>query len=129
MVEIWNRKAFFPAVNQRLKDKIKQMLKREWFNDIVITEIFWKVGKKNDFRKKSPQKMDSKKQEIVKLQSLFFITTQNLIQEGWDESLPSLRNNNWNKVILGLEKVNKLQQYIPTQNITKLNNSCVQESN
>lgn len=91
MVEIWNRKSFFPAVNQRLEDKIKQMLKREWFNDIVITEIFWKVAKENDFRKKFPQKMDRKKQEIVKLQSLFFTTTQNLIQEEWDEALPSYK--------------------------------------
>ena len=36
-------------------------------------------------------------------------------------TLPFLRNEDWKKIKEQSEKVNKLLQYIPTDNITKLN--------
>ena len=36
-------------------------------------------------------------------------------------TLPTLRNQDWKKVKVTIEEINKLLKYIPTHNITELN--------
>ena len=47
MIEIWEESARFQTTSQRLADQVRTMIKKAWFSDLGILEIYRKINIKS----------------------------------------------------------------------------------
>ena len=121
-----------PNTSQRLADQPKLILKKGWFSGHEILEICGQINSEEYTQRelsKQVEILNTENQTITDPSTTTSILTQDrehvdLIKKIMNEqkiTLPSLRNQNWKKVMVKTEKVNKLLKYIPTDNITEMN--------
>ena len=131
-MEIWIESAK-SNTSQRLTDQTMLILKKNCFFGLEILEICGQVNQEEFTQIESTKRVEmlnTDNQTTTEPSTTTSILVQEdktnveLIKKVISEhktTLPSLRNQDWKKVQVETEKVNKLLKYIPTDNITELN--------
>ena len=144
MIEIWTESTRLNKTSQKLADQTKKNLKRGWSSDLEILEIFEQINSEEyeldlptrietQHTEKSPNRIEEQntgnrkaadpsttKQTLMQEDNINVQLIKKIMAET-KTTLPSLRNQNWQRVMVEPEKVNKLLPNIPTENITELN--------
>ena len=131
MIEIWAKFTKFKTASQRLTNQVRTIKEKVWFSDLKILEIYQKVIKE-EYQQNSTfwtETLNTVKQEPTEQTETQnnenrntthpYTTKQMLTQKGkinvkkkimteTRTTLPSLRNQDWKKVKVVTEKVNKL---------------------
>ena len=105
--------------SQRLSDQVRTILQKGWFSDLELLEIHQKILKQNyntvpDTPSGVKQKQSNEKEPQTS-------ANENKIMNSEKTILPSLRNIEWKALKRETNKINHILPYIPTNNITELN--------
>ena len=147
MIDIWQECAKFQTTSQMIADQVRTIIKKGRFSDHELLEIPQKTHKQNyntepDMSSGVNQKQANEK-ELHTSESdntnLPNDTLPNKHEEtlSWEQkinlekikrtmssektTLPPLRNIEWKTLKIETNKINPILPYIPTNNITKLN--------
>ena len=147
MIEIWQECASFQTTSQRLVDQVKTIIKKGWFYDLEILEIHQKTHKQNHntvpdtssgVKQKQPNRNElptlengnatlpnnaerSSHKETLSQERKLNLENVKTIMNNEKTILPSLRNIEWQTLKIETNKLNQVLPYIPTNNITELN--------
>ena len=144
-MEIWQELTILQTTSQRLADQVRTIMKKGWFSELEIIEIHQKI---NDQERRNtlpdtpninkqkqpiqyeptPENGNPTQQNTTQQNNLVLTQEQKLILKNLKRilnsektTLPSLRNIEWRIVKAETNKVNQVLTYIPTNNITDLN--------
>ena len=150
MREIWQEFSNFQTTSQRLADQVRTIMKKGWFSELEIIEIHQKINdqerrntlpdtpninqqnqpiqneptsENGDTTQQNPTQQNTTQQNNLILTQEQKLILKNLkrILNSEKTTLPSLRNIEWRIVKAETNKVNQVLTYIPTNNITDLN--------
>ena len=147
MIEIWQECAKFQTTSQRLADQVRMIIKKGWFSDLELLEIHQKTLKQNyntvpDTSSGVKQKQSNEKEQQTSANENTTLPEDTLpshqeetlsqeqktnlenvkrIMSSEKTILPSLRNIEWKTLKIQTNKINHILPYIPTNNITELN--------
>ena len=145
MMEIWQELAIFQTTSQRFADQVRTIMKKGWFSELEIIEIHQNINDQerrntlpdtpNINKQKQPiqneptsENGNHAQQNTTQQNKLVLTQEQKLILKKLKRilnsektTLPSLRNIEWRIVKAEKNKVNQVLTYIPTSNITDLN--------
>ena len=147
MIEIWQECSTFQTTSQRLADPVKTITKKGSFSDLELLEIHQKSLNQNyntvlDTPSGVKQKQSSEKEPQISVNENTTLSNDTLsynqeetlpqeqkvnlenlqkIMNSEKTSLPSLRNIEWKTLKIETNKINHILPYIPTNNITELN--------
>ena len=147
MIEIWQECAKFQTTSQRLVDQVRTIIKKGWFSDLELLEIHQKTNKQNcntvpdtscgikqkQSNEKEPQTsanentpapkdtLPSGQEETLSQEQNINRDNINRIISSEKTILPSLRKTEWKTLKIETDKINHILPYIPTNNITELN--------
>ena len=147
MIEIWQERSTFQTTSQRLADQVRTMMKKGWFSDLEFLEIHKKTLKQNyntvpDTPSAVKQKQSNEKEpqtlaneyttlpndtlpnnQEEKLSQEQKVNRENVkrIMSSEKTILPALRNIEWKTLKIETNRLNHILPYIPTNNITELN--------
>ena len=146
MIEIWQECAKFQTTSQRLADQVRT-IKKGWFSVLELLEIHQKSNRQNyntvpDTSNGVEQKQSNEKQLqtsanenttsandiLPRNQEKTLLQEQKINLENGKRIIssektiiPSLRNIEWKTLKIKTDKINLILPYIPTNNITDLN--------
>ena len=146
MMEIWQERSTFQTTSQRLAHQVRTIMKKGWFSDLELLEIHQKTLKQNNntvpdtpsgvkqkqSNEKEPQASANKNttlpndtlpnnQETLSQEQKANLENVKRIMNSEKTILPSLRNIEWKTLKTETNKINHILPYIPTNNITELN--------
>ena len=145
MMEIWQELSIFQTTSQRLADQIRTIMKKGWFSELEIIEIHQEINDQerrntlsdtpNINKQKQPiqneptsENGNPTQQNPTQQNNLVLTQEKKVILEYLKRilnsertTLPLLRNIEWRIVKAETNKVNQVLTYIPTNNITDLN--------
>ena len=147
MIEIWQECSTFQKTSQRLADQVRTITKNGWFSDLELLEIHKKTPKQNynpvpdtpsgakqkQSNEKEPQTsvnenttlsndtLSNNQEETLSQEQKLNLENVRRIMNSERTSLPSLRNIEWKTLKIETNKINHKLSYIPTNNITVLN--------
>ena len=142
MIEIWQECSTFQTTNQSLADQVRTILKKGWFSDLKLLEIHQKTLKQNyntvpdtpsgvkqkQSNEKEPQTsanenttLPNNQEETLSQEQKLNLENVKRIMSSEKTILPSLRNIEWKTLKIETNKINHILPYIPTNNITELN--------
>ena len=147
MIEIWLECAKFQTTSQWLADQVRTIIKEGWFSDSELLEINQKTQNQNyntepDIssgveQKQSKEKelqtpanknttrpndtLPSNQEETLSQEQKINLENIKGIISSEKTILPSLRNIEWKTLKIETDKINHVLPYIPTNNITELN--------
>ena len=147
MFEIWQECSTFQTTSQRLADQVRTITKKGWFSDLELQEIHQKTLKQNyntvpdtssgveqkQSNEKEPQAsanenttlpndtLSNNQEETLSQEQKVNLENVKRIINSEKTILPSLRNIEWKTLKIETNKINHIQPYIPTNNITELN--------
>ena len=147
MMEIWQERPTFQTTSQRLADQVKTIMKKGWFSNLELLEIHQKTLKQSyntvpdtpsgvkqkQSNKKEPQTsanenttptndtLPNNQEETLSQEQKINLENGKRIMNSEKTILPSLRNIEWKTLKIETNKINHILPYIPTNNITKLN--------
>ena len=147
MIETWQECAKFPTTSLRLTDQVKKIIRKGWFSDLEILEIHQKTHKQTyntvpDTSSGVKQKqsnenelptsenenttlpndtLPSNHEETLSQEQKINLENVKRIISSEKTTRPSLRNIEWKTFKIETNKINRIQPYIPTDNITELN--------
>ena len=147
MIEIWQERSTFQTTSQRLADQVRTITKKGWFSDLELLEIHQKTLKQNYNpvpytasgikQKQSNEKelqtsvnenttlpndtLPNNQEETQSQEQKVNLENVPRIMNSEKTSLPSLRNIEWKTLKIETNKINHILTYIPTNNITELN--------
>ena len=147
MIEIWQECASFQTTSQRLADQVRTIIKKGWFSDLEILEIYQKTHKQNydtvpdtssSVKQKQPNGNElrnlekenatlpnntqrSNNKEILSQEQKINLENVQRIMNSEKTILPSLRNIEWRTLKIETNKINQVLPHISTNNITELN--------
>ena len=147
MFEIWQECSTFQTTSQRLADQVRTITKKGWFSDLELLEIHQKPLKQNYYAVpdtpsgvEDEQSNEKEPQTSAKENTTF---PNDTLSNNQEETLPqeqkvnlenvkriinsektillSLRNIEWKTLKIETNKINHILPYIPTNDITELN--------
>ena len=146
MMEILQERSIFQTTSQRLADQVRTIMKKDWFSDLELQEIHQKTLKQNNntvpdtpsgvkqkqSNEKEPQTSANENttlpndtlpnnQETLSQEQKANLENVKRIMNSEKTILPSLRNIEWKTLKTETNKINHILPYIPTNNITELN--------
>ena len=147
MIEIWKECTKFQTTSQRLADQVRTITKKVWFSDLELLEIHQKTLKQNyntvpdtpsgvkqkQSNEKEPQTSANKNtplpndtlsnnhEETLSQEQKVNLEHVKRIMNSEKTILPSLRNIEWKTLKIETNKMNHILPYIPTNNLTELN--------
>ena len=147
MIEIWQECSTFQTTSQRSADQVRTITKTGWFSDLELLEIHQKTLKENyntapdtpsgvkqkQSNEKEPQSsanenttllndtLSSNQEETLSQEQKVDRENVKRIMNSEKTILPSLRNIEWKTLKIETNKINHKLPYIPTNNITELN--------
>ena len=142
MMEILQERSTFQTTSQRLADQVRTIMKKGWFSDQELLEIYQKTLKQNNntvpdtpsgvkqrqSNKKEPQTsanenttLPNNKEETLSQEQKVSLENVKKNMNREKTILPSLRNIEWKTLKTETNKINHILPYIPTNNITELN--------
>ena len=147
MFEIWQECSTFQTTSQMLADQVRTITKKGWFSDLELLEIHQKTLKQNynavpDTPSGVKQKQSNEKEqqtlanenttlpsdtlsnnqeETLSQEQKVNLENVKRIMNSEKTILPSLRNIEWKTIKIETNKINHILPYIPTNNITELN--------
>ena len=147
MFEIWQECSTFQTTSQRLADQVRTITKKGWFSDLELLEIHQKTLKQNykavpdtpsgvkqkQSNEKEPQTsanenttlpndtLPNNQEETLSQEQKVNLENVKRIMNSKKTILPSLRNIEWKTLKIETNKINRILPYIPTNNITELN--------
>ena len=147
MFEIWQECSTFQTTSQRLGDQVRTITKKGWFSDLELLEIHQKTLKQNyntvpdppsgvkqkQSNEKEPQTsanenttlpndtLSNNQEETLSREQKVNLESVKRIMNSEKTILPSLRNIEWKTLKIETNKINHILPYIPTNNITELN--------
>ena len=147
MIVIWQECAKFQTTSQRLADQVRTIIKKGCVSDLELLEIHPKTHKQNYNtvpdtsrgvkQKQSNEKelptsenenttlpnktLSSNKEETLSQEHKINLENVKRIMRREKTILPSLRNIEWKTLKIETNKINYILPYIPTNNITELN--------
>ena len=147
MIEIWKKRSTFQTTNQRLTDQVRTIIMKGWFSDHKLLEIHQKTLKQNyntapdipsgvkqkQSNKNEPQTsanenttlpndtLPNNQEETLSQEQKINLENVKRIMNSEKTILPSLRNIEWKTLKIETNKINHILPYIPTNNITELN--------
>ena len=147
MFEIWQEYSTFQTTSQRLVDQVRTITKKGWFSDLELLEIHQKSLKQNynivtdtssgvkqkQSNEKEPQTSTNEnttlpndtllnnQEETLSQEQKVNLENVKRIMNSEKTILPSLRNIEWKTLKIETNKIKNILPYIPTNNITGLN--------
>ena len=147
MIEIWGERSTFQTTSQRLADQVRTTIKKGWFSDLELLVIHHKTLKQNyntvpdtsggvkhtQSNKNEPQTsanenttvpndtLPNNQEETLSQEQKVNLENVKRIMSGEKTILLSLRNIEWKTLKTDTNKINHILPYIPTINITELN--------
>ena len=147
MMEIWQERSTFQATRQRLADQVRTIMKKGWFSDLELLEIHQKTLKQNtntvpdtptgvtqkQSNKKEPQTsanenitlrndtLPNNQEETLSQEQKINLEKVKRIMNSDKATQLSLRNIEWKTLKIETNEINHILPYIPTNNITELN--------
>ena len=147
MFEIWQECSTFQTTSQRLADQVRTITKKGWFSGLELLEIHQKTLKQNynavpdtpsgvkqkQSNEKEPQTpvnenttlpndtLSNNQEETLSQEQKVNLENVKRIMNSEKTILPSLRNIEWKTLKIETNKINHILPYIPTNNITELN--------
>ena len=155
MFEIWQECSTFQTTSQRLADQVRTITKKGWFSDLELLEIHQKTLKQNykavpdtpsGVKQKQPNEKEpqtsanenttlpndtlpNNQEETLSQEQKVNLENVKRIVNSEKTILPSLRNIEWKTLKIETNKINHILPYIPTNNITELNELIYAERN
>ena len=146
IIEVWQECSTFQTTSQRLADQVRAIVKKGWFSDLELLEI-QKTHKQTyntapDTSSSVKQKQSNEKEqqtsanenttlpndtlpsnqeETLSQEQKIYLENVKRIMNSEKTILPSLRNIEWKTLKIETNKINPVLPYIPTNNITELN--------
>ena len=147
MIEIWQERSTFQTTNQILADQVRTIIKKGWFSDLELRAIHQKILKQNyntvPYTSSGAKQTQSNEKELQTSANENTNLPNDTLPNNQEETLsqeqkinlenvkriissektilPSLRNIKWKTLKTETEKINHILPYIPTNNITELN--------
>ena len=147
MFEVWQECSTFQTTSQRLADQVRTITRKGWFSDLELLKIHQKTLKQNynavpdtpsgvkhkQSNEKEPQTstnenttlpndtLSNNQEETLSQEQKVNLENVKRIIDSEKTILPSLRNIEWKTFKRETNKINRILPYIPTNNITELN--------
>ena len=147
MFEVWQECSTFQTTSQRLADQVRTITRKGWFSDLELLKIHQKTLKQNYNavpdtpsgvkHKQSNEKelqtstnenttlpndtLSNNQEETLSQEQKVNLENVKRIIDSEKTILPSLRNIEWKTFKRETNKINRILPYIPTNNITELN--------